>query len=224
MISPTILRDQVRTVYARGACWHDTFARVVTLGLEPWLRQRMVSRLGLHPGATVLDLACGTGLNFAALEAAVGPTGRLIGVDLSPAMLAEAREKVVAHGWRNVTLIVADATTFQLARPVDAVLCTLAIGLMPDPEAVIQAMVTMVRRGGRVLISDARLVERWYGWVVNPLLRWGGRPWLPPVIRERYWTVRPWEALRALTEDFGYEEWLGGALYVAWGRRKETPE
>ncbi len=217
----TSIQEQMRAIYARGARWYDLFTRAVTLGLEPRLRRRLVTRLGPRPGDTVLNLACGTGLNFPALEEAIGPSGRLIGVDLSPAMLAEARKKIVAHGWTNVTLIEADVSTFRLAEPVDVALCTLAIGLMPDPDAVVQAMVAMVRPGGRILIGDARQVDRWYGRALNPSLRWVGDPWMPPAVRGRYWAARPWETLQALTEDFRYEEWLGGILYIAWGCRKE---
>lgn len=209
----------VRATYARRARSYDALVRGLTLGVEARLRRRLVGRLALRPGDAVLDLACGTGLNFDAIEETIGPTGRLIGVDLSPAMLAEARKKVAAHGWLNVTLVEADATTFRPAEPVDVALCTLAIGLMPDPDAVVWAMAGMVRPGGRVLIGDGRLVNRWYGPLLNLPLRWVGGPWVPATMRERYWSARPWEALQALTEEFHYEEWLGGTLYVAWGRR-----
>ena len=127
-------------------------------------------------------------------------------MDLSPAILAEAYKRVAAHGWSNVTLIEADATTFRLTEPVDVALSTLAIGPMPDSDAVVQAMVTMVRPGGRVLIGNGHLVERWYGPLANPLLRWVGRLWVPAAVREHYWTARPWETLQALAEDFHYEE------------------
>ena len=171
------IQNHVQAIYTRGARWYDALIGGLALRKEARLRRRLVDRLALRLGDTVLDLACGTGLNFVAIEEAIGPTGRLVGVDLSPAMLAEAPKKVAAHGWANVTLIEADATTFRLAEPVDMALCTLAIGLMPDPDAVVRAMVGMVRPGGRVLIGDRRLVERWYGPLVNPLLRWVGNPW-----------------------------------------------
>jgi len=222
MTMPASLQNQVRTLYGRRARWYDTLIHGLTLGLEARLRRRLVDRLALRPGDTVLDLACGTGLNFLAVEEAIGPTGRLVGVDLSPAMLAKAREKVAAHRWANVTLIEADAARLRPLEPLDAALCTLAIGLVPDPDAVVQAMAGAVRPGGRVLLSDAHPVERWYGPLLNPPLRWVSDPWIPSEVRDHYWTARPWEALEPLTDDFHREEWLGGILYVAWGRRRET--
>jgi ubiquinone/menaquinone biosynthesis C-methylase UbiE len=213
-------QHQTRTTYSQKARSYDTWVRRMTLGVETRLRRRLIRRLGLHPGDRVLDVACGTGLNFTFVQEAIGPAGRLIGVDLTPAMLAEAGRRIAAHGWSNVTLIEADAMALALPEPVDAALCTLAVGLMPDPSVVVESMVDAVRPGGRVLISDGRLVGRWYGPLANPLLCWIGNPWVPPALRERYWTARPWETLVMLTEDFDYEEWLGGALYVATGHTR----
>jgi ubiquinone/menaquinone biosynthesis C-methylase UbiE len=213
-------QQQIRTTYTQKAGSYDAWVRGMTLGGESRLRQRLIRLLGLHPGDRVLDVACGTGLNFPIIQEAIGPTGRLIGVDLTPAMLAEAGKRVAASGWRNVTLIQADAASLALSEPVDAAVCTLAIGLMPYTGAVVETMVRAVRPGGWVLISDGRLVDRWYGPLANLLLHWVGDPWVPPALRERYWAARPWETLGMLVKEFEYEEWLGGALYVAWGHKK----
>lgn len=210
----------MQAAYAKRARSYDALIRGLSLGIEARLRRHLVDRLTLRPGDTVLDLACGTGLNFPAIQKTIGPSGRLVGVDLTPAMLAEARKKVALHGRANVALVEADAMTFEPeAEQVDAALCTLAIGLMPDPGMVVWTMVGAVRPGGRVLISDGRVVKHWYGSLLNPLLRRIGNLGVPPTVHDRYWSVRPWEALQALTEDFHYEEWLGGTLYVAWGQR-----
>src|SRR5881396_3051925 len=74
--------------------------------------QRMaVERLKLASGETVLDVACGTGLNFGLLEAKIGPSGKLIGIELSPEMILQARKRVAGRPWDNVTLIEAPAET-----------------------------------------------------------------------------------------------------------------
>ncbi|MFQ6059098.1 MAG: class I SAM-dependent methyltransferase [Anaerolineae bacterium] len=69
----------------------------------------------------MLDLACGIGVSFPLIEAAVGPGGRLIGFDYTPAMLDQARAQVEAHGWENVVLMQGDAAKLSLPEPVDAV-------------------------------------------------------------------------------------------------------
>jgi predicted TPR repeat methyltransferase len=73
------------------------------------MRRRAVNNLGLEPGQVVLDVGCGTGLMFEAIEERIGPTGSLIGIELSPEMLAVAAERVAAHRWENVSLLEAPA-------------------------------------------------------------------------------------------------------------------
>jgi ubiquinone/menaquinone biosynthesis C-methylase UbiE len=67
--------------------------------------RRAVRWLALRPGQTVLDIACGTGLNPAELRSGVGTEGKVVGVDLSQEMIEVARRRVHAAGWDNVELI-----------------------------------------------------------------------------------------------------------------------
>jgi demethylmenaquinone methyltransferase/2-methoxy-6-polyprenyl-1,4-benzoquinol methylase len=114
----------------------------------------------------VLDLACGTGVNFTRLERRIGPTGSLVGLDLTPAMLDRARDRAVSHGWRNVRLYESDASQLSARRlealgalrsgeRFDAALCTLALSVIPDWERAWAAMLSVVRPGGRVAVMDA---------------------------------------------------------------------
>jgi SAM-dependent methyltransferase len=60
-----------------------------------------------------VEIGCGTGLNFGLVQERIGPTGRLLGVDLCADMLEQARQRVAARGWDNVELIRARATDFD---------------------------------------------------------------------------------------------------------------
>ncbi|MFQ6000473.1 MAG: class I SAM-dependent methyltransferase [Anaerolineae bacterium] len=212
----TVLKE-VETTYGKGAPWYDRLVTLFALGQERRLRREMAKRLGLKPGDTVVDLACGTGLNFEALEGAVGPEGKIIGVDCSPDMLAQAQKKMDKHGWWNIELIRGDAADFALSESVDAAVCTLAIGLFPDRRRLLKRMISAVKPGGRVLIADGKLSERWYGLLLNPLLRWLGNPWIPPGMRGAYWEGKPWEELEELIGRVEHEEYLWGTLYAAYG-------
>ena len=75
----------------------------------PGFRAKAVDRLELQPGQHVLEIGCGTGRNLPFLSRAVGPHGHVYGVDLSPGMLARARELCQRNDWRNVALIEGDA-------------------------------------------------------------------------------------------------------------------
>jgi ubiquinone/menaquinone biosynthesis C-methylase UbiE len=62
----------------------------------------------------VIDIAGGTGLNFPLIEELVGPDGRIVGVDLTDAMLARAQDRIETNGWSNISLVQADAVGFDL--------------------------------------------------------------------------------------------------------------
>jgi hypothetical protein len=78
------------------------------------LRRRAIERLRLANGDIVVEVACGTGINFPLIEERIGPSGRLIGLDLSPEMLAQARTRVDRDDWRNVTLVEAGVERARL--------------------------------------------------------------------------------------------------------------
>ncbi len=102
-------RQLARKIYRDFALTYDRYntrseVLLGRLGIRP-LRDRIISQLHLQQGDTVVDVGCGTGLSFSLLEECIGPRGRLIGVDLTPEMLAKARDRVTSCGWENVTLI-----------------------------------------------------------------------------------------------------------------------
>jgi demethylmenaquinone methyltransferase/2-methoxy-6-polyprenyl-1,4-benzoquinol methylase len=121
--------------------------------------------LGLVPGEQVLDVGCGTGLNFSLLQRKITPEGRIVGIDRSAEMLHQARRRAERRGWNNVILIQADATTMSPAgigarvataggrELSDAAIATYALSLMPQWEHAwtnMRAMTTVAARLGVV--------------------------------------------------------------------------
>ncbi|HED03331.1 MAG TPA: methyltransferase domain-containing protein [Candidatus Fraserbacteria bacterium] len=206
---------KIQKIYSQRAASYNQHVRWLSLGLQRKLRQYITAKLDLQPGQTVLEVACGTGLNFSAIQAAIGPEGRLIGFDYTPAMLDQAKKQIEHQGWQNVSLMQGDVLQLQLAEPVDAILCTFAIGLFPSPRRALERMVAALRPGGRILIADCKLFERWYGFGVNPVLKYLTRPWVPSI--EGYFGVQPWSDLQELLGETRYEEQFGGLVYLAWG-------
>ena len=99
-------------------------------------RKIAVESLRLKPGNTVLDLGCGSGLNFELLVQGIGAQGTLIGVDYSARMLARAQRKIDDHGWKNAFLIKKDARDLEpqdldtlagRSVRIERVLCTLGL-------------------------------------------------------------------------------------------------
>ncbi|MFD3545171.1 class I SAM-dependent methyltransferase [Streptomyces sp. NPDC058655] len=105
-----------------------------------------VAEFGLRPGDRVLDAGCGTGRALPALRAAVGPTGTVLGADLTPRMLAAAqRAGRAAEG----ALLLADVARLPLRDGVlDAVFAAGLIAHLPDPGANLRELARVVRPGG----------------------------------------------------------------------------
>jgi demethylmenaquinone methyltransferase/2-methoxy-6-polyprenyl-1,4-benzoquinol methylase len=180
-------------------------------------RRRAVAVLGLRPGDLVVDVACGTGLNFPLVEQAVGPGGRIVGVDLTDAMLARARYRIAAHGWSNVTLVEADAADYRFPAEVDAVLCTYALTQVPECARVITHAAAALAPGGRLAVLDLKLPDDLPRWVERL-----GTATVRRFARIDQWIARrPWDAIRhavaAELADASWTELCFGTAFLATG-------
>jgi ubiquinone/menaquinone biosynthesis C-methylase UbiE len=155
---------------------YDRVARVYSW-LEPLYlifppaRARAVVALGLEPGGVVLEVGAGTGRNFPYLVEAVGPTGKVIGVDPSSGMLAEARRLVAREGWTNVELLEQDAGDLDLDREVDGVLFSLSYSAIPDPRPALDRAWQHLRPSARVVVLDAGFTARRALRLLDPIAR-----------------------------------------------------
>ncbi|MFD8151170.1 class I SAM-dependent methyltransferase [Streptomyces sp. NPDC059720] len=105
-----------------------------------------VSGLGLRTGGRVLDAGCGTGRALPPLRAAVGPSGVVLGVDVTPAML---REAVRAGRDREGALLLADVAALPLrSGSLDAVFGAGLVSHLPDPAENLRELARVVRPGG----------------------------------------------------------------------------
>ncbi|MEM1118720.1 MAG: methyltransferase domain-containing protein [Bacteroidota bacterium] len=214
---PGILGPQaVRDLYDRLAPVYDALAPGYALLGGGAYRHQAVGALALRPSDTVVDLACGTGANFPHLARAVGAEGRVIGVDLSPGMLAQARQRIEDEGWDNIELVVADVREFAFPEPVHGVLSTFGIEMVPEHEAVVRRAVAALAPGGRIAVGGLRHPERWPEWTV----RLGAFVNRPFGVSRAYEEVQPWRSVFAYTQRVSYDEFLLGAAYLAVG---ETP-
>jgi ubiquinone/menaquinone biosynthesis C-methylase UbiE len=111
--------------------------------------------LGLKPGQRVLDLACGTGLNFSHLRELVGEPGQVTGVDLSPRMLDVARKLIAAHGWKNVEVREADAASLPFPdASLDQAIVSFALNIIPDYVGAIEEVKRVLVRGGKFVALE----------------------------------------------------------------------
>ncbi len=201
--------------YSRSAAWYDAISGepIYRVG-----RECAISALHLQEGSRVLDVGCGTGLNFPLLLDVVGPRGEVVGVERSHEMLEVARRKTIHLPPGNVALVQADAERLDRIdgglpggdAPFDAVIFTYSLSLMTDREAAWRQAITLVRPGGRVAIVD---MEPPHGWarVLDPAARlacWLGGADI---------TARPWTLLERTARDVESWSFRGGHVQVRVG-------
>lgn len=193
--------------YREHAAGYDASARRTMR-----LRRRTIARLRLAAGDRVLDVACGTGLSFPLIEAAIGPQGHLLGIELSPDMLALARRRVAAAGWDNVTLVESAMETAAIPFPLDAILFNFTHDVLRSPPALARIFAA-AKPGARVAVAGMKLAPRWLA-PLDAIARAKARPYM----RSFEGLREPWSLLVPFLEEFAWRHALFGIGYVGWGR------
>ncbi len=129
----------------------------------------------LKPGEIVLDLGCGGGLDVFLSAQKVGPTGKAIGIDMTPEMVALSRKNAEKAGLANVEFH--QATIDRLPLPdgsVDVVISNCVVNLAPDKPAVFREIARVLKSGGRLAVSDIALKKDLPAEVGNSLMAYVG--------------------------------------------------
>jgi ubiquinone/menaquinone biosynthesis C-methylase UbiE len=214
-------RPQERLIetYRKKARHYDITSRLYPAPGYPQRSQRLqaVRALGLRAGDTVIDMACGTGLNFPLLERLVGPDGQIVGVDMTDAMLARAQDRIETNGWSNISLMQADAAGFDFPAGANAILSTYAMTQVPECAEVIAHGAKALSGGGRWVVLDLKLPGNTPGW----LARLGIATVRPFASIDEWIMRRPWEAIQAAMQeelaDFSWTELCFGTAFLAAG-------
>jgi SAM-dependent methyltransferase len=162
---PDAFIERTREFFAvRAATWDTRF------GDDMPLYAAAIAEAGIRRGGVAVDAGCGTGRALPALRDAVGPDGTVIGLELTPEMLAEARTR----GWAEAStlLIEADARRLPLADgSVDAIFAAGLINHLPDPVAGLAELARVTRPGGLLIlfhpVARAALAAR-HGRAISP--------------------------------------------------------
>jgi len=193
--------------YRRLAPGYDASSRH-----ETPLRLRTIDLLHLASGERVLDVACGTGLSFAALAARVGTGGRVVGVEVSPEMVQLARERIARESWTAVEVRVGDIASVDLGPHVfDAALFHYTHDVLQSPPALARIFASL-RPGARVAVAGLK--------TTHPLLVplnlsawWRGRRYRTTDANLR----RPWIHLLRWVPDFTWQPTYLGTGYIGSG-------
>lgn len=156
-----------RKIYDFHSSFYDiTFGRLVRRGIA-----RAISHIPMGDDIRVLDIGIGTGVS---LDYYPKDRGTIIGIDLSPGMLANAKKRVESKGWANARLLRADAMDLPFADDAfDHVFISHVISVVSDPVRLVAEAQRVARQGAKIVIvnhflSTHPLVARFEKWI-NPL-------------------------------------------------------
>lgn len=215
-------KDETRDLYRKRAKrydWSVLIFRLFGFNLDLY-RRTTIESLALDPGDTVVEIGCGTGLNFEYVQSRIGPDGVLIGVDLTDAMLRVASERVARRGWTNVELVQSDVAGWRMPNGVDAFYSTLALTLVPEYDQVIRNAARALRLRGRVAVFDLKQPMTWPMWLVR-LAAWLNKPFgVSMELADR----QPWESIRNYLTEVRFEEFYFGALYLSVGEKRDAAD
>jgi demethylmenaquinone methyltransferase/2-methoxy-6-polyprenyl-1,4-benzoquinol methylase len=200
-------RDAALDLYAGHAAAYDEDTEWA--GPE---RARAVELLALRPGDVVFDVGCGTGLCFDLLREAVGDHGRVVGIEQSVDMLAQAQDRVEEAGWDNIDLVLGSVEDVRLPLPADAALFCFTHDVLRI-QAAVENVVSQLRPGARVAVVGPMWAP-WWAPGMNLLIWYYNSPYVTTY--EGF--DEPWSHLAERVPGLSVErqELLG--RYFAWGR------
>jgi demethylmenaquinone methyltransferase/2-methoxy-6-polyprenyl-1,4-benzoquinol methylase len=192
--------------YRSRARYYDT----ELLLFEP-IRDEAIAQLQLHTGDCVLDVGSGTGLSFDKLHFRVGRTGRIVGIEQCPEMMAQAEERVQGNHWSNVDLVLAPASQARIARMGDAALFHFTHDILRD-EASVANVFEHLKPGARVVAAGLQWAPPW-AWPTNGFV----------MLAALYSTTsleglgHPWSRLASRLANFRVQHTVLGGIYIASG-------
>ncbi len=208
-------KQELIDLYRQRAGRYDFTANLYYLvGVREYAyRKQAVDRLNLQPGDTVVEIGCGTGLNFPLLQRYIGSTGKIIGVDMTDKMLGQAESRIHDEGWSNVELVHQDAAEYEFPSAVNGILSTFALTLCPDFDDVIRRGAEALGQCGRWVVLDFKRPTTWARFL-TPLLLLTTRPFGVTLdLVERH----PWESVGRYLKQTEIEELYFGFIYIASG-------
>ena len=217
------LRREIIDTYNQRAANYDLTANVYYLiGYPEWRYRRLaVESLGLQPGDTVIEIGCGTGLNFKLYQEQIGPTGKIIGVDLTDAMLDQARQRIKANDWENVELLHQDANDYEFPAEVNGVISTFAFSLIPEAPNIVQRAADALSAGGRIVLLDFQIPDNWPDWLTSAAMTIVK----PFAVTDEWLARQPWIDIQTvMRESFPKvqkDDYYLGTTYIMSGEASE---
>jgi O-methyltransferase/aklanonic acid methyltransferase len=188
------------------------------LGVEFFtpMGRRLVELVAPGPGDRLLDVGCGRGACLFPAAAAVGPAGRVVGIDIAPGMIEEAVGEARRQGVSNVELLVMDGESPDFpARSLDAVTGSYSLIFLPHAQAALTRYADLLADGGRIGFTSPVFTDDTFPFlppvftdlIPRSLLRGLPPEWQPDALRQRFnsWLSDAGD-LRRTMEQAGFQD------------------
>lgn len=199
---------------------YDFIVNLYQLGRDTAHRRKALLFGGLKQGDTVLDLCCGSGLSFKAIQSIIGPEGKIIAVDANEKMLSLARSRAAKHGWNNIEFSSTPIEQLEIKQHVDFAffaLCwydkELSAGWVQSIERF------MNRETGCICFMDYKLPDNWLRPFITPFL------WLVIKLLGEAYTLEdlkwnPAKEIGSILREPSYAAYFLDCLVVVAGKPK----
>lgn len=178
------------------------------------VRKRAAELLELKPGGRVIDAGCGSGGSFPFLVDAVGPSGEVVGVEISPMSVANANKRISKNEWRNVRVIESPAQTVSLTGQFDGLLMFAAGDVFESDEA-LGNILPRLKNNARIVFFGAKLSNARFGLFLNPILRILFKLSFSTTPKPDY---EPWLTIDKYVEKLDVKEYFFGLMFLAAGK------
>lgn len=149
--------ERLEAFYRQQAGAYDDFRKRLLHG-----RERLMQAIDPQPGATLLDMGGGTGANVEFLGDKLKTYGHVTILDLTPSLLKVADERIAKNGWKNVSTVLADATTYQHTDgPLDVVTFSYSLTMIPAWFEAVECAYRLLRPGGLLGVVDFYISRKW---------------------------------------------------------------
>jgi cyclopropane fatty-acyl-phospholipid synthase-like methyltransferase len=178
------------------------------------LRRKAVDSLELQPGNRVLDAGCGPGGSFPYLAEAVGASGEVTGIEISPEVAVNARNRIAARGWTNVEVVVGNCESVALKGKYQGMLFLGAPDCFASPKA-LENLLPHLEENGRIAIFSAKLTHR-------PSIVWSNQLFRKGFARATFDSTpqldyEPWKPMEQRLGTLEVQEYFGGMFFLASG-------
>jgi len=213
-------KQKIEESYQKNAKYYDIALKIFypLIGLKIGeYRKKAINYLELKEGDVVIDLGCGTGLSFPLIMEKIGPDGKLIGVDISSAMLSVAKDRVNSTRWQNVELIHSDIEEYEIPAGINGVISSGVFGYLNKREQVLENIYRSLVHHGKVVIVDGQRPKKWPSFLFRIFVKLSS----PYGLTESYFDNNTSELVSRLFSNVTFEEIYSGMLYITSGEKLE---